>query len=268
MPLEQLEELAGVEAGHGDHGRARAQWQGQGDQEPHDVGERRHGEQGVALADAQPGGDLAHRGDQVGVGQPDPLGQPGGAARVGEQGDRGGRVEGRARVGGVTADSQQVEDRGGALGLAEHHHLAGPGGGRGRTGRRDQRRDGHQDRGAGVGQLGGQLALGAGRAGAGHGPAGGHGPQGDPGPLGQVRRPQGEHVPGSEAGGGQPGRHPLDPLGQQPVADRRPRRPVHQGRPVPEAVGGGEDHPVQGRAADLDRRVRAGPHAPDLLSHG
>jgi hypothetical protein len=72
-----------------------------------------------------------------------------------------------------------------------------------------------------VGELGGQLPLGAGRAGAGHGPAGGHGAQGHPGPLGQVGRPQGEHVPGPEPAGGQPGRHPPDPLGQQPVGAQR-----------------------------------------------
>ena len=76
VPLQQLEELGRVEARHGDHGRAHRQGQGQGDQEPHDVGEGRHGEQRVALADAQPGADLADRGDQVGMGQLDPLGSP------------------------------------------------------------------------------------------------------------------------------------------------------------------------------------------------
>ena len=40
------------------------------------MGEGRHGEQRVALADAQPGADLADRGDQVGMGQLDPLGSP------------------------------------------------------------------------------------------------------------------------------------------------------------------------------------------------
>jgi hypothetical protein len=123
--LDEPEEAGQVEAGHGDHRRPRPQAAGQDDVLADGVEERRHPDDHVVGGEAHHRLGLAGMGDQVGVGQLDPLGQAGGAAGVGEGGQVLGRVDldlGRGAFGG-----EQAGERGRALGLAEDQHLADPG---------------------------------------------------------------------------------------------------------------------------------------------
>jgi hypothetical protein len=256
VPLDEGEEPPEVEARHRHHRGARRQRQRERGHEAHDVEERRHRQQRVAPGHAQAAVELAQHGDQVGVGEHDPLGQPGGAAGVGQQRDRAG-VDGDVRARGVAV--QQRGDRGGARGFPEHEHLAHAGRRGRRTGGRQQRRDGHQDGRARVRQLPGRLALGVGGVNAGHRAAGGHRAERDPGPLRQVGRPQRQHVTGPQAAVGQPRRQALHPRRQLGEADRQPVRPVDQRRPLRRSAGRRRGDPVQGGAADLDRLVVARP---------
>jgi hypothetical protein len=119
------------------------------------VEERRHPDDHVGFGQAEHGLDLAGLGDHVGVGQLHALGQAGGAARVGQRGQVARRVD--PYPGRGPAFGEQAGERGRAVGLAEDEHLSEPGLVRRRPRRLQERRDGDQHRGAGVGQLGRQL---------------------------------------------------------------------------------------------------------------
>jgi hypothetical protein len=153
--LDQPEEAGQVEAGHGDHRRSHPQTAGQDQVLAYGVEERRHPDDHVVGGEPDRGLRLAGVGDQVGVGQLHPFGQAGGAARVGQGGQVAGRVD--PDVGWGVARGEEAGERGRPLGLAEDEHLADPGLLGGRPGHLQERRDGDQRRGPGVGQLPGQL---------------------------------------------------------------------------------------------------------------
>ena len=116
----------------------------------------------------------------------------------------------------------------------------------------EERRDGDQQLGPGIGQLVGQLAGGVERVRAGDDGVGAQHPVEHRGVVRRVRREQPDHVAGRDPALGQRRGDLVDHVGELVEGDRRPARPVHERRrpaAVPEPAG--EQEVVQGDLGDL-----------------
>ena len=224
---DQAEELIEVEAGHRHDRRAGAQTLVHDHRHPVDVEERQHADQGVVGLDRERVLDLPDVGDQVRVREHHPLGQAGGAARVGQHRQVGGRVD--LDLGRRVGVAEQVAERLRPLGLPEHVELVGDPGPLGRLpSRLVERRHGDQDLRARVLELVGELVRGVERVGRGRlAPRRGGAVKGDR-VLGDVGHVDGEHVAVAEAALGEPRRERADPARELGVGDRAAAGTVDQ----------------------------------------
>ena len=115
--------------------------------------ERQDREDLVVGLDPHPRNDLADVGHEIAMGEHDALGPAGGARRVRQHRELGGRIEGN--LGRRCALTEQISQRQMAFGAVEHEHVLGRdtdqlGGG---LGLRQQRRDGEEELGLGIGEL-------------------------------------------------------------------------------------------------------------------
>ena len=122
VAFQQIQELPGLEAGHGDDRRARAQPGVHDPGQPGLVEERQRGDHHVAGRQGEQGLALDHVGDKVAVAEHHSLAQPGRATRIRDRGDVAGRVERHLRCRAGVAE--QLGEGGNAGGPAEHEHLA------------------------------------------------------------------------------------------------------------------------------------------------
>ena len=205
--------------------------------------------------DQRPGlGDVGH---QVAVGEHDALGQPGGAAGVGQRDQVVGRVEldlrrrapgCRAGRAGAACPSDAVQDDD----LVDRRLLDG---GRGAV---QEQRDGDQHLRAGVAQLEGDLLGRVERVDrAHHAAGGGDAVEDDRVPEG-VRAEDGDDVALAQAPLVQRGGHPVDVAGQLAVGDRVALEAVDQRRGVRPLPAGGQHELGHRQVRDLDVGVRAG----------
>ena len=152
---------------------------------------------------------------------------------------------------------EQVGERAGAFGLADHEDLLDVralGGGAGHV---EERRHGHQQPGVGVEELVVDLALGVGGVDRGHHAAGVGDAVEDHGVLRQVRREDRQRLARGEPAGHEPAGEGADGVLEGAVGQRAAARAVDERGLVAELVGAGEDVVDERHIGDLDVGQRA-----------
>jgi hypothetical protein len=242
MALEQVEELAEVEARHHDDRRALRETEVDDDRLAVDVEERQRADKHVVLVDAVHRADLLEVGDEVAVREHHALGHTGRPARERQRGEVGAGVEvGLPRR--VVAGRQRLERIDAVDARAGH--------------RRAQRLCGDHRLGVGLRELGGDLARRQQRVDRADYPA----ERGDrverDRPVEAVRREQGDGVAVPDPVGREPGRDRLDPRGKLGVGHHRPADRVDQRRLVATPGRAAEHVPAERDVGDRDVWIRA-----------
>ena len=147
------QELDEIELRHRDEARAAIERSVEQDRHAVDVEERQDRENLVVGLDAHPRNDLADVGYEVPMGEHDPLGSAGGARGVRQHRELGGRIEGD--LGRRCTLAEQITQREVAFGTVEHEHVLGRDTDQVSSGLclRQERRDGEEELGLGIGEL-------------------------------------------------------------------------------------------------------------------